>query len=114
MVFLLTNTFYQMSAHSEEKALYSSYMDNYKKDGVEIVSWYSRCNLWTVWNNDTRFRVRNKNSYDIIFKVDLQNQDEEWNRYYKEYYLSAGEIADFDATGEAWEETKDIRIAYVQ
>ncbi len=84
------------------------------KNGVEIVSWSSRNGVLTVGNNDVRVRLRNKNSYDVIVRIELLNNSGEWEKNYKDIYIRAGGIVDVETLGRAWEESKDIGIYSVE
>jgi len=79
--------------------------------GVEIISWSSSTFLG---NNSVNYRIKNKNNYDVIVKIELLNKDNEWKKDYQEHYLKAGSIGDFSTLGDAWQKSKDIGIYYVQ
>lgn len=85
----------------------------YSMDNVDLLTFGSRNNLLTAGNNDVRFKIRNRNPYDVLVGVRLKYADG-WESYVHTYEVGGNKIRTVETLGRAWRKATDITIAYVR
>ena len=85
----------------------------YEKDGVEIKS-FASCGTW-VYGPKACYRIRNKNSYTIIFRIKYLLKNGDWIKG-EERKIGSGEIQDYEEWGGCsyCDGVADLKIDYVQ
>lgn len=85
----------------------------YEKDGLEIKSFRS-CGTY-VYGPQACYRIRNKNNYTVIFRIQFLLKNGNWKTG-EERRIGAGEIEDLTETHSCFNcpGVADIKIEYVQ
>lgn len=84
----------------------------YCRGNVDLLTFGSRNNLLTVGNNEVRFKIRNRNTYDVLVDIRLKYSDG-WDSYVKTYEVKGNSIRTVETLGRAWRKAIDVSIEQV-
>lgn len=83
-------------------------------NNVDILTFSSSNNLFTVGNNVIKMKIRNRNPYDVIVTISFKYSDSSgWDSSTKSYEVGGNKIRTIDTLGDAWSRAKDVSIVDV-
>ena len=85
----------------------------YNKDGVDLLTFHSSNNLFTAGNNDIRYKIRNRNQYDVIVLVRYKYSNG-WENSVHSVEIRGNQIKTVETLGRAWRKAIDISIVDVR
>jgi len=86
----------------------------YSMDNVDILTFSSANNLFTVGNNFIKIKLRNRNPYDVIVSICYKYSDSEgWDSSCHSFEVGGNKIRTIDTQGTAWRRAKDVSIVAV-
>ncbi len=84
----------------------------YSMDNVDLLTFGSQNNIFTAGNNAIRFKIRNRNPYDVIVAVKFKYSDG-WESSGTNYEVGGNQIRTVETLGKAWRKASDISIVAV-
>lgn len=84
----------------------------YHMDNVDILTFSSQNNIITAGNNWIKFKLRNRNPYDVIVAVRYKYAGG-WESDYHTFQVAGNSIRTVDTSGKAWNKATDITLVYV-